>query len=158
MPRLLGIHWVHNKGWHLCLVPIIASCHPFCLIWLLLVTLLALDLLRCEFADQAPKGEAMARVTFATAFGHPLGPQQRLTSVFGPYHRVVPPILFDLGLLLVTLLALPLLRGENIFFSAQRRSNGPRDICHGCWASIGSTTKAGICVWSLSSRRATHFV
>ena len=39
----------------------------------------------------------MARETFATAVGHPLGPQQRLASVFGPYHRVVPPILFDLG-------------------------------------------------------------
>ena len=47
-------------------------------------------------ADQAPKGEAMARVTFATAFGHPLGPQQRLTSVFVPYRRAMPPILFDL--------------------------------------------------------------
>ena len=44
-----------------------------------------------------PKGEAMARVTFATAFGHPLGPQQRLTSVFVPYRRVVPPILFDVA-------------------------------------------------------------
>ena len=62
-------------------------------------TLLALPLphLRHEFADQAPKGEAMARATFATAFGHPLGPQQRLTSAFVPYRRVVPPILFDLA-------------------------------------------------------------
>ena len=59
------------------------------------MTLLALDLLRCEFPDQAPKCEAMARVTFATAFGHPLGPQQRLTSAFVPYPRAVPPILFD---------------------------------------------------------------
>ena len=39
----------------------------------------------------------MARVTFATAFGHPLGPQQRLTSVFIPYRRVVPPILCNLA-------------------------------------------------------------
>ena len=39
----------------------------------------------------------MSRVTFATAFGHPLGPQQRLTSVFVPYRRAVPPILFDLA-------------------------------------------------------------
>ena len=61
------------------------------------MTSLALELLRCEFPDQAPKGEAMARVTFATAFGHPLGPPQRLTSVFVPYRRVVPPILFDLA-------------------------------------------------------------
>ena len=61
------------------------------------MTSLALELLRCEFADQAPKGEAMARVTFATAFGHPLGPQQRLTSAFVPYRRAVPPILFDLA-------------------------------------------------------------
>ena len=57
----------------------------------------ALELLRCEFPDQAPKGEAMARVTVAKAFGHPLGPQQRLTSVLVPYRRVVPPILFDLA-------------------------------------------------------------
>ena len=41
--------------------------------------------------DQAPKGEAMARVTSATAFGHPLGPQQRLTSAFVPYRCIVPP-------------------------------------------------------------------
>ena len=75
----------------------IAFGRPFCLIWLLLVTLLALELLRCEFADQAPKGEAMARVTFATAFGHPLGPQQRLASGFVPYHRIWSPILFDLA-------------------------------------------------------------
>ena len=61
------------------------------------MTSLALELLRGKFTDQAPKGEAMARVTFATAFGHPLGPQQRLTSVFVPYRRVVPPILFHLA-------------------------------------------------------------
>ena len=61
------------------------------------MTLLALELLRGEFADQAPEGKAMARVTFATAFGHPLGPQQRLTSAFVPYRRFVPPILFDLA-------------------------------------------------------------
>ena len=61
------------------------------------MTSLALELLRCEFPDQAPKGEAMARVTFAKAFGHPLGPQQRLTFLFVPYRRVVPPILFDLA-------------------------------------------------------------
>ena len=61
------------------------------------MTLLALELLRGAVADQAPKGEAMARVTFATAFGHPLGPQQRLTSAFVPYPRVVPPIFFDLA-------------------------------------------------------------
>ena len=61
------------------------------------MTLLALELLRWEFADQAPKSEAMARVTFATAVGHPLGPQQRLTSVFVPYRRAVPPILFHLA-------------------------------------------------------------
>ena len=63
------------------------------------MTSLALDLelLRCEFPDQAPRSEAMARVTFATAFGHPLGPQQRLTSALVPYRRVVPPILFDLA-------------------------------------------------------------
>ena len=71
-------------------------CHPFCLIWLLLVTLLSLGLLRGECTDQAPKGNAVARVTFATAFEHPLGVQQRLTSVFVPYRGVVPPILFDL--------------------------------------------------------------
>ena len=40
----------------------------------------------------------MARVTFATAFGHPLGVQKNLTSVFVPYRRIVPPILFDLAL------------------------------------------------------------
>ena len=74
----------------------------------MLVTSLALELLRCEFADQAPKGEAMARVTFATAFGHPLGPQQRLVSAFVPYRRVVPPILFDLAFVSVTSLALEL--------------------------------------------------
>ena len=56
------------------------------------MTLLALELLRGKFADQGPKGEAMARVTFATAFGHPLGPQQRLTSAFVPYRRVMPPL------------------------------------------------------------------
>ena len=39
----------------------------------------------------------MARVTLATAFGHPLGPQQRLTSMFVSYGRVVPPILFDVA-------------------------------------------------------------
>ena len=39
----------------------------------------------------------MAQVTFATAFGHPLGVQQRLTSVFVPYRGAVPPILFDLA-------------------------------------------------------------
>ena len=61
------------------------------------MTLLALELLRWEFADQAPKSEAMARVTFATAVGHPLGPQQRLTSALVHYRRVVPPILFDLA-------------------------------------------------------------
>ena len=61
------------------------------------MTLLALELLRCEFSDQAPKGKAIARVTFAKAFGHPLGPQQRLTSVFVPYRRVLPAILFDLA-------------------------------------------------------------
>ena len=64
---------------------------------LLLVTSLALGLLRGECTDHAPKGNTMAQVTFATAFGHPLGPQQRLTSVFVPYRRVVPPILFDLA-------------------------------------------------------------
>ena len=57
----------------------------------------ALELLRCEFADQAPKGKAMAPVTLATAFGHPLGPQQRLTSMFVPYHRIWSPISFDLA-------------------------------------------------------------
>ena len=60
------------------------------------MTLLALELLRGEYIFPAPQGEAMARVTFATAFGHPLGPQQRLTSAFVPYRRVVPPILVDL--------------------------------------------------------------
>ena len=54
---------------------------------------LALELLRCEFPDQAPTGEAMARVTFATDFGHPLGPQQRLASMFFPYHRIWLPII-----------------------------------------------------------------
>ena len=61
------------------------------------MTLLALELLRSAVADPAPKGEAMAQVTFAMAFGHPLGPQQRLTSVFVPYRRFVPPILFDVA-------------------------------------------------------------
>ena len=51
-----------------------------------------------EFTDQAPKGKAMARVTPATAFGHPLGPQQRLTSALAPYQYVAPPIFFDLAL------------------------------------------------------------
>ena len=83
--------------WHLRLFPIVAPCHPFCSIWLLLVTLLALPLPRGTLADQAPKGEAMARVTLATAFGHPLGPQQRLTTELVPYCRVVPPILLDLA-------------------------------------------------------------
>ena len=59
------------------------------------MTSLALELLRGKFADQAPNGEAMARVTFVTAFGHPLGPQQRLTSAFVLYRGAVPPILFD---------------------------------------------------------------
>ena len=45
---------------------------------------LDLELLRCEYIFLAPKGEAMARVTFATAFGHPLGPQQGLISAFVP--------------------------------------------------------------------------
>ena len=62
-------------------------------------SLLALAHLRHKFADQAPKGKAMAQVNFATAFEHPLGPQQRLTSMFVPYRRVMPPILifFDLA-------------------------------------------------------------
>ena len=42
----------------------------------------------------------MARVTFATAFGHPLGVQQRLTSAFVPYRDAVPPILLDLAFVL----------------------------------------------------------
>ena len=62
-----------------------------------MVSSIAFALLRCEFDEQAPKGEAMARVTFATAFGHPLGPQQRLTSMFVPYHRIWLPISFDLA-------------------------------------------------------------
>ena len=66
-------------------------------------------------ADHAPRAKAMARVTFATAFGHPLGPQQRLTSAFVPYCRAVPPLLFDLVFVSFTLLALPLLRGGYIF-------------------------------------------
>ena len=53
---------------------------------------------RGECTDHAPKGNAMARVTFATAFGRRLGVQQRrLTSVFVPYRGAVPPILFDLA-------------------------------------------------------------
>ena len=59
---------------------------------------LALGLLRGECADHAPKGNAMAQVTFATAFEHPLGVQKNLTSVFAPYRGAVPPILFDLAL------------------------------------------------------------
>ena len=39
----------------------------------------------------------MAQVTFATAFGHPLGVQKNMTSVFVPYRGAVPPILFDLA-------------------------------------------------------------
>ena len=39
----------------------------------------------------------MAPVTFVTAFGHPLGVQKNLTSVFVPYRGAVPPILFDLA-------------------------------------------------------------
>ena len=74
-----------------------ASCHPFCLIWLLLGNLLALRLLRGEYIFLAPKGNTMAQVTFATAFGHPLGVQQRLTSAFVPYRGAVPPILFYLA-------------------------------------------------------------
>ena len=64
----------------------------------LLVTSLALGLLRGECDDHAPKGNAMARATFATAFGHPLGVQKNMTSVFVPYRGAVPPILFDLAL------------------------------------------------------------
>ena len=60
------------------------------------MTLLALGLQRGKCADHAPKGKAVARVTFATAFGHPLGVQQRLTSAFVPYRGAVPPILFNL--------------------------------------------------------------
>ena len=63
------------------------------------MTSLALELLRGEYIFLAPKCEAMARVTFATAFGHPLGAQQRLTSAFVPYRGVVPTILFDLAFL-----------------------------------------------------------
>ena len=61
------------------------------------MTSLALELLRGKFTDQAPKGEGTARVTFATASEQYLGPQQRLTSAFVPYRRVVPPILFRLA-------------------------------------------------------------
>ena len=61
------------------------------------MTSLDLELLRGEYIYLAPKGEAMARVTFAMAFGHPLGPQQRLASAFVSYRRAVPPILFDLA-------------------------------------------------------------
>ena len=59
------------------------------------VALLVLELLRCGFADHAPKGEAMARVTFATAFEHPLGPHQSQTSAFVPYHRAMAPVSFN---------------------------------------------------------------
>ena len=133
---------------------IVPPIYPFCFIWLLLVASLALELLRCEFTDQAPKGDEMARVTFATAFGHPLGPQQRLTSVFVPYRCVVPPILFNLAFVR-DLSSFGAAEGRIYFSSAQRRSNGPSDICHGFWASIGSTTKADICVRLLSPCRAT---
>ena len=61
------------------------------------MTSLALELLRVEYIFLAPKGEAMGRATFATAFGHPLGPQKRLTSMFVPYHRIWLPISFDLA-------------------------------------------------------------
>ena len=40
----------------------------------------------------------MAQVTFATAFGHPLGVQKNMTFMFVPYRGAVPPILFDLAL------------------------------------------------------------
>ena len=97
----------------------------------------------------------MARVTFATAFGHPLGPQQRLTSVFVPYRRAVPPILFDLAFV-SDFASFGAAEGRIYLSSAQRRSNGQSDICYSFWASIGSTTKADINVCSLSSRHATH--
>ena len=121
------------------------------------MTLLALELLRCEFTDQAPKGEAMARVTFATAFGHPLGPQQRLTSVFVPYRRAVPPILFDLAFV-SDFASFGAAERQIYFSSAQRRSNGLSDICHGFWASIGSTTEADIKVRSIPSRHVLIFL
>ena len=79
---------------------------PYHCIWLpiffdlafVIVTLLALPHLEHKFAAQAPKGKAIAPVTrLATAFGHPLGPQQRLTSMFVPYHRIWLPISFDLA-------------------------------------------------------------
>ena len=54
--RLLGIHWVHNKGSHLCLFPTIAFGRPFPSIWLLLVTLLALPPLRAtNWLTKRPK-------------------------------------------------------------------------------------------------------
>ena len=59
--------------------------------------LLAFPNLNGDSLDQAPKGGAMARVTLATAFGHPLGPQQKLTSMFVPYHRIWLLISFDLA-------------------------------------------------------------
>ena len=61
------------------------------------MTLLALELRRGEYIFLAPKGKAVARVTFTTAFGHPLGVQQRLTSAFVPYRGAVPPIPFNVA-------------------------------------------------------------
>ena len=69
-------------------------------------------LLRGECADPAPKGKAVARVTFATAVGHPLGVQQRLSSAFVPYRGAVPPILFDLAFVSDFASFVWLLRGE----------------------------------------------
>ena len=99
----------------------------------------------------------MARVTFATAFGHPLGVQKNMTSVFAPYRGAVPPILFDLafGSDFASFGAAE--RGMH-WPRAQRQRNGPSDIRNCFWASIGSTPKADICVCSLLWRRATHFV
>ena len=99
----------------------------------------------------------MAQVTFATAFGHPLGVQKNMTSVFVPYRGAVPPILFDLAL--VSGFASFGAPEEQIYFSgAQQQRNGPSDIRNCFWAPIGCAENSDICVCSLSWRRATHFV
>ena len=54
----------------------------------------------------------MAQVTFATAFGHPLGVQKNMTSAFVPYRGAVPPILFDLAFGSDFASFVSLLRGE----------------------------------------------
>ena len=78
----------------------------------------------------------MARVTFATAFGHPLGVQQRLTSAFVPHRGSVPPILFDLAFVR-DFASFGAAEGRIYFFSAQKRRNGTSDIRNCFWTPLG---------------------